>query len=142
MNRIKLSIPDIFSFSLKMQIRVSDLNYGNHVGNDTVLSLLQEARQQFLATKGYKELNVEGYGLIMADAVLEYKKELKYADSILISVHAQDFDKMGFDFFYKIELIQGDLITLAVRAKTGMLLFDYSTNKKMSLTEAIIVALS
>ncbi|MDP1842475.1 MAG: thioesterase family protein [Sediminibacterium sp.] len=142
MNRIKLSIPDIFSFSLKMQIRVSDLNYGNHVGNDTVLSLLQEARQQFLATKGYKELNVEGYGLIMADAVVEYKKELNYADSILISVHAQDFDKMGFDFFYKIELIQGDLITLAVRAKTGMLLFDYSTKKKVSLTEAIIVALS
>lgn len=142
MNRIKVSIPDIFSFSLNMQIRVSDLNYGNHVGNDTVLSLLQEARQQFLATKGYKELNVEGYGLIMADAVVEYKKELNYADSILISVHAQDFDKMGFDFFYKIELIQGDLITLAVRAKTGMLLFDYSTKKKVSLTEAIIVALS
>lgn len=142
MNRIKVSIPDIFSFSLKMQIRVSDLNYGNHVGNETVLSLLQEARQQFLATKGYKELNIEGYGLIMADAVVEYKKELNYADTILISVQAMDFDKMGFDFFYKIELLQGDLITLAVRAKTGMLLFDYSTKKKVSLTEAIIVALS
>jgi len=142
MNRIKVSIPDIFSFSLKMQIRVSDLNYGNHVGNDTVLSLLQEARQQFLATKGYKELNMEGYGLIMADAVVEYKKELNYADTILISIQAKDFDKMGFDFFYKIELIQEDLITLAVRAKTGMLLFDYSTKKKVSLTEAIIVALS
>ena len=71
MNRIKLSLPELFSFSINMQIRVTDLNYGGHVGNDTVLSLLQEARQQFLASKGFKELDIEGFVLIMADAVVE-----------------------------------------------------------------------
>ena len=57
-----------------MEIRVTDLNYGGHVGNDTILSLLQEARQQFLQSKGYAELEVESYGLIMADAMIEYKR--------------------------------------------------------------------
>lgn len=142
MNRIKVSIPDFFSFSTKMQIRVSDLNYGNHVGNDTVLTLLQEARQQFLASRGYKELGIEDFGLIMTDAVVEYKKELNYADTIIVSVHAQDFDKMGFDLFYKIELISDGILTLAVRAKTGMLLYDYVNKKKVTLSEAIIAALS
>ncbi|MDD2793684.1 MAG: thioesterase family protein [Sediminibacterium sp.] len=144
MNRIKLSIPDTFSFSTSMQIRVTDLNYGNHVGNDTILSILQEARQQFLASKGYTELNVEGYGLIMADAAVEYKREIKYPNHLNVSVHAQDFDKMGFDIFYKIELngSEGEAPLVAVKAKTGMMLFDYSTQKKASMTEAIMAKLS
>lgn len=142
MNRIKLSIPDPFSFSTSMQIRVTDINYGNHVGNDTILSILQEARQQFLASKGYTELDVEGYGLIMADAVVEYKKEIKYPNNILVSAHAQDFDKMGFDIFYKIELIGSEEPVLAVKAKSGMMLYDYNTQKKASMTAEIIAKLS
>lgn len=142
MNRIKLSIPDIFLFSTSIQIRVTDLNYGNHVGNDTILSILQEARQQFLASKGCTELDVEGFGLIMADAVVEYKKEIKYPNHLKVSVHAQDFDKMGFDIFYKIELTGTEEPVVAVKAKTGMMLFDYSTQKKASMTEAIMAKLS
>ena len=142
MNRIKINIPDHFSFSTKMTIRISDLNYGGHVGNDTILSIIQEARQQYLQTKGYQELNINGNGLIMVDALIEYKKELNYADDILVSVTAIDFDKMGFDFYYKIELIQNDEFILATKAKTGMLLYDYSNKKKVSITEELIQLLS
>ena len=138
MNRIKLSLPELFSFSINMQIRVTDLNYGGHVGNDTVLSLLQEARQQFLASKGFKELDIEGFGLIMADAVVEYKKEMLYGNQIRIWVIATDFDKMGFDIFYKIELLNDNNPVIAVKAKTGMMLYDYTLNKKASLTDEII----
>ena len=125
-----------------MTIRISDLNYGGHVGNDTILSIIQEARQQYLQTKGYQELNINGNGLIMVDALIEYKKELNYADDILVSVTAIDFDKMGFDFYYKIELIQNDEFILATKAKTGMLLYDYSNKKKVSITEELIQLLS
>ena len=76
MNRIKINLPEIFSFSTTILIRVTDLNYGAHVGNDTVLSIIQEARQQYLLSKGYEELNIDGLGLIMADAMVEYKKEI------------------------------------------------------------------
>lgn len=142
MNRIKLSIPDSFSFNTNMQIRVTDLNYGNHVGNDTILSILQEARQQFLASKGCTELDVEGFGLIMADAVVEYKKEIKYPNNLTVAVQAQDFDKMGFDIFYKIEINGPEGPAVAVKAKTGMMLFDYNAKKKASMTEAIMAKLS
>ena len=97
MNRVKITLPDSFTFTTKLSIRLSDLNYGGHVGNDAVLSILQEARQQFLQLKGLEELNIEGYGLIMVDALIEYKKELNYSDTILISVIAVDFDKMTRD---------------------------------------------
>jgi acyl-CoA thioester hydrolase len=142
MNRIKIQLPELFSFSTKMQIRLSDLNYGKHTGNDTILALLQEARQQFLLKRGYEELNIEGWGLIMADAMVEYKRELNYADQIEVFVVATDFDKLGFDFYYKIELLSETENTIAVKAKTGMILYDYTAKKKTPLTEEIISKLS
>lgn len=142
MNRIKIQLPNQFSFTTQMQIRVTDLNYGGHVGNDTVLSLLQEARQQFLQSRGYAELSVESFGLIMADAMIEYKRELNHKDLIEIRVVATDFDKLGFDIYYQITVLLNGESHLAVRAKTGMMLYDYSEKKKVSLTEKIIQQLS
>jgi acyl-CoA thioesterase FadM len=143
MNRLKVKIPDHFSFSTNMVIRLSDLNYGGHVGNDAILSILQEARQQYLQSRGLEELNINGFGLIMVDALIEYKRELNYADEILVSVIAVDFDKMGFDFYYKIELqSEHEAPILVTRAKTGMLLYDYTNKKKVPLTEAFVQLLS
>ncbi len=106
MERIKINLPETFSFSTKLIIRITDINYGGHVGNDTFLTLIHEARQQFLLHYGYTELNIEGLGLIIADAAIEYKQELKHLDEIMISVAAANFDKIGFDIFYKMELIK------------------------------------
>lgn len=141
MNRIKINLPEQFSFSTHLQIRVTDLNYGGHVGNDTVLSILQEARQQFLQSRGYAELRVEEYGLIMADAMVEYKKEMNHLDQIKIEIVATDFDKIGFDLYYRVTIQKNGEEILAVRAKTGMMLFDYQLGKKVSMTEKIISVL-
>lgn len=141
MNRIKINLPEQFSFSTNLQIRVTDLNYGGHVGNDTVLSILQEARQQFLQSRGYAELQVEGYGLIMADAMVEYKKEMNHLDQIKIEIVATDFDKMGFDLFYRVMIQKNGEDILAVRAKTGMMLFDYQVGKKVSMSDKIMAVL-
>ena len=138
MNRIKITLPDHFHFHTDIKIRITDLNYGGHVGNDVFLALIHEARQQFLMKYGYGELSFEGVGLIMADAALEYKKELNYSDTVRISVCAADFDKLGFDLFYKIELIQTDGLVIAEKAKTGMICYDYSTKKKTQIPEKAI----
>jgi acyl-CoA thioester hydrolase len=74
--------------------------------------------------------------------MIEYKKELNHKDSIEIAVVATDFDKLGFDIYYRITLLQNGEAVLAVRAKTGMMLFDYKTKKKVSLTQNIIEQLS
>ncbi|HCL05072.1 MAG TPA: thioesterase, partial [Chitinophagaceae bacterium] len=113
MNRIKLTLPEFFHFSTELVIRITDLNYGGHVGNDVFLSLIHESRQQYLLSLGYKELSFAGVGLIMADVALEYKRELNHMDRIRISVAAADLDKLGFDLYYKIELLTDDGWALA-----------------------------
>jgi YbgC/YbaW family acyl-CoA thioester hydrolase len=142
MERIKINLPGTFHFSTIIKIRITDLNYGGHVGNDSFLSLIHEARQQFLNYFGYSELEFENVSLIMADAAIEFKKELNYGDEIRISVAASGFDKYGFDFFYKIEIINNKDFILAAKAKTGMLCYDYQTKKIMAVPEEVKIKLS
>jgi acyl-CoA thioester hydrolase len=142
MNRIKIELPSTFSFSTKIKIRITDLNYGGHVGNDSFLSLIHEARQQFLKFHGYEELKFEGVGLIMADAALEYKAELNYGDEVEVFVAATDFTTRGFDLYYKIEILNAEKNTLACKAKTGMLCYDYSAKKVVTLPAAAKLKLS
>jgi acyl-CoA thioester hydrolase len=137
MERIKINLPDNFKFSTIIKIRITDLNYGGHVGNDSFLSLMHEARQQFLNHFGYSELQIENTSLIMADAVIEFKKELNYPDDIKISVAANDFDKYGFDIFYKLEIINEEKLILAAKAKTRMLCYNYQAKKLVSTSETL-----
>ncbi len=131
MERIKINLPDNFKFSTIIKIRITDLNYGGHVGNDSFLSLIHEARMQFLNSLGYSELTLEGTSLIMFDAAIEFKSELNYGDEVKISVAANGFNTRGFDIFYKLEIIHGNEYKVAAKAKTGMLCYDY-TNKKLT----------
>lgn len=142
MNRIKITLPNEFSFVTTIKIRITDLNYGGHVGNDRILALLQEARQEYLLAFGYGELDFEGFGLIMADVAIEYKSELKYGQTIAISVKAADFDKLGFDLFYKMEIVSQPENILAAKAKTGIICYDYTTQKKTAIPESAILKMS
>ena len=47
MERVKIHLPDTFAFSTVSRIRITDLNYGAHVGNDTFLSLCTKQDNNF-----------------------------------------------------------------------------------------------
>lgn len=125
MARIKLELPAHFPFSTALLVRITDANYGGHLGNDALLSLLHEARVRFLAHYGLSELNIEGLGIIMADSVIVYKSEAFPGEWLEIAVTAHDFNKYGCDFVYKVtERSSGREVA---RAKTGIVFFDYQT---------------
>jgi len=136
MARIKIDLPEAFSFSTSLMVRITDLNYGAHVGNDTVLSFIHEARVRYLQSLGYSELNLEGVGLIMADAALVFKNEIYYGDQLLISIRAVEFSRVGFDLIYKMEKKPADQpLILVALVKTAMVCFDYELKKVVSLPE-------
>lgn len=137
MARIKIELPAQFSFSTTIPIRITDLNYGKHVGNDTILSLIHEARVQFLKHHGFEELNTGGVGLIMSDVGIEFKQESFYGDQLKASVAAGDFSKVGFDLYYKLEKETEGKTVLVAAAKTGMVCFDYA-QKKIAAVPAIV----
>ncbi len=138
MARIKLSLPESFSFSTTLPVRITDLNYGGHVGNDTILTLLHEARMQYLHSLGYSELDFAGASLIMGDVAIEFKAELFYGDALKAYVAAADFSRVGFDLYYELLVEkEGKEVTVAA-AKTGMVCFDYGSRKVVSVPQEAI----
>jgi acyl-CoA thioester hydrolase len=133
MARIKIDLPEKFSFTTSIPVRITDINYGGHVGNDAILSLIHEARMQFLKELGYTELEFGGVGLIMADAAIEFRNELFYGDIVIISIACAEFSKVSFDIYYKLEKtpdqIQDEKRILVATAKTGMVCYDYSKKR-------------
>jgi len=129
MPRIKIDLPDLFSFIAIIPIRITDINYGNHVGNDAVLSIIHEARMQFLAKLGYTELNLDGIGLIMTDVGIEFKKEIFYGDTLEIKIAVTDFTSVGFDLYYLLEKQKDNSKLTVAIAKTGMVCYDYDRKK-------------
>lgn len=136
MSRIKIDLPESFSFSTSFPVRITDLNYGAHVGNDKVLSFLHEARVRYLQSLGYTEFNMEGIGLIMADAALIFKNEMYYGDLLLISIQPVEFNRIGLDLVYKIEKKSVEELVSLAYAKTNMICYDYNLRKVVSFPAA------
>ncbi|MFY0253683.1 acyl-CoA thioesterase [Chitinophaga sp. 30R24] len=138
MARIKIDLPAVFPFSTQIPVRIQDINYGGHVGNDAILSIIHECRLQFLASAGYTELDkTTGIGLIMADVAVAYKGEGFHGDIFHVAVAAGEFSPFGFELFYYITT-QRDAQTITIaEAKTGMVCFDYQQRKVAKLSAAM-----
>ena len=142
MARVTIELPSVFHFSTTINIRITDLNYGGHTGNDTILSLVHEARMQFLNSAGYTEMNCGGIGLIMTDAAIEFKKELFYGDEVKISVATINVSKISFDFFYKIEKQHEEKTVTVAKVKTGMVGYNYTAKKVTAFPQDVITRLT
>lgn len=133
MARIKIEMPDHFIFSTELPIRISDINYGGHLSNDRILSLVHEARVQFLKSYQYSELDVEGRGLIMTDSATIYKAEGFHGDRLQVDIAVNEFNKYGCDFFYL--LSNKDSAVEIAHVKTGFVFFDYDERKVVRVPE-------
>jgi acyl-CoA thioesterase FadM len=143
MARIRIQIPEKFSFSIIIPIRITDINYGGHVGNDTILSILHEARSRFFIHYGYSELNLAGVGTILSDVGIEFKNELFYGDILKAHVTAGDFSRVSFDLFYLLEKTNADGKSIpVVIAKTGIVTYDYSKKKVVPVPDEVLLKIA
>jgi YbgC/YbaW family acyl-CoA thioester hydrolase len=138
MARLHLDIPSEFLFSTEIPVRVTDVNYGGHVGNDSILSIMQEARIHYYRHLGFEsELRFEGsIGQIIADAAIVYKSESFLGDVIVVQIVISEFNKYGFDMIY---LLTNKATSKEVaRGKTGILCFDYDRKKVVSIPDTLL----
>jgi acyl-CoA thioester hydrolase len=138
MARAKISFPDTCLYTTEIPVRITDVNYGGHLGNDSVLSVVHEARVQCLQHFGFTEADVAGVGIIMTDAVIVYKQESFYGDVLRIDVAVQDFSRTGCDFLFRLtEKNTGKEIALV---KTGVVFMEYKERKVVAVPTAFLQA--
>lgn len=128
MARIRINLPERFEYATEIPVRISDINFANHLGHEKILPLVHEVRVRFLNKHGYSELEIDGYGLIMAESAIVYKSEAFYGDILKIEIAANEFTKYGFDFVYKLTNKKTD--EEVARAKTGFIFFNYEKRVK------------
>ena len=131
MSRIKIELPEKFIYKTEIPIRITDINYGGHFGNDSLLSIVHEARIRFFKSLGFEELDVEGVGIIMIDAQIQYKQEGFYGDILIIEIALTEFTSVGCDFVYRVT--NKNTNKEIALAKTGIVFFDYKKRKTASV---------
>lgn len=132
MARLKLEFPDeLFIYSTKLTVRVTDINGANHLGNDSMISMISEARARFLFDYGIRETG--DAGIIVTDLATTYRAEAHARDQLLFEVGVMDFNKYGGDIIFRITRpADGALVAMA---KSGFVFFDYRAGKVMPMPE-------
>ena len=136
MARTKLILPENFNFSTQIDVRITDINYGGHLGNDSVLGIIHEARIRLLTEKGFSEQDIDGVGIIMADTVIIYSSEGFYGDKLRIDVAVDEISNTGCEIYYRFVRLANE--KMIVKAKTKIVFYDY-ISKKVSRTPQIFV---
>lgn len=126
MSRMRIELPTAWKFSTEIPVRVTDVNYGGHVGNDSIVGLFHEARVRWLKEFGWTELLAPPVGLIMVDLAVRFKHEAGYGDVLTIRLTPLEITERGFDLVYQMAKPDGREVA---RAWTRLVYFDYSARK-------------
>jgi acyl-CoA thioesterase FadM len=135
MARLKLEFPeDQYCYSTLLTVRATDINGANHLGNDSMISMISEARARFLFEFGVRETDGDGIGIIVTDLATTYKAEAHARDQLLFDVGVMDFNKYGGDITFRVTRPLDQ--TLIAMAKSGFVFFEYGNSQVVPMPEA------
>jgi acyl-CoA thioesterase FadM len=134
MARLKLDFPESqYYYSTPLTVRVTDINAANHLGNDSMISMISEARARFLFEYGIGEAASDGTGIIVTDLATTYRAEAHARDQLLFEVGVMDFNKYGGDITFRITRPRDK--TLVAMAKSGFVFFNYKTLQVVAMPD-------
>lgn len=135
MARLTLDFPaDQYYFETRMTVRSTDINAANHLGNDSMISMLSEARALFLAHYGAPEIDADGLGTIVTDLATTFRAEAHARDLLLFEVGVMDFNQYGGDLIFRVTRpADGKLIAMA---KYGFVFFNFKSGRVAPMPEA------
>jgi acyl-CoA thioester hydrolase len=143
------------------EVRVGDINYGNHMGNDKSLLIFHDARLKFLESLGFSEKNIGGPGIIMRDAHVSFRKEVYLHDELTVDVGIENVSNSSFEMIYTVRRIglqsavggqrssvgsqqsavgdlQQDEGEVVFTGSTGLVAFDYESKRPVRLPEEFL----
>lgn len=133
----KIIIPTPSCFSSKRTVNTTDINYGGHAGNERFLLFAQETRIEFLKTLGFTETSFGPFGLILAEAHLEYTNELFEGEELEIDLSITSPTRVAFECYYLIKTNRAGKEIKAATIRTNMVCFDYKERKVKSIPDEI-----
>ncbi len=135
MARITFELPAHFGFATEVQVYISHVNQGGHLDNAQLLSLVSEARVRFFRALGWREGEVGGAAIVVADLLAQYRSEAFHGETLRVQMQPLEFNRYGFDLvFHMVEAGTGREVA---RGKTGIVFIDRATRRATPIPQEV-----
>lgn len=140
MPRLKLQPLPSYRFACQLNVRVTDVNYGGHLGNHALAGLLHQTRVELLRAWGWSELDLgDGRtGLIQTDLAVTFAAAAFLGDEL--TVRSEFTEVRGGSFRLCHEVGRG-AARLAL-AELGFAGYDYAARRAVALPAAFVARLA
>ncbi|MDX1466331.1 MAG: thioesterase family protein [Halomonas sp.] len=141
MERVRLSFPDDeVMHRHPLTVRITDMNYGRHLGHDALISLLHEARVAALASRGLSEGDLGGYPCVAADLAVQYQAETRWPDALVVETAIPAPARKAIGVYHRI-LREADSAAVAT-ARINLMLVDPATGRPVAIPDVVRDALA
>ncbi|WP_253449446.1 thioesterase family protein [Halomonas sp. Y3] len=141
MERVRLEFPETAIVHRQpLTVRVTDMNYGRHLGHDTLVSLLHEARIQALAALGLTEWDLGGYPSVVADLAIQYQSEARWPDALVVETAIPAPEGRAITVYHRVLHAEGG--RPVATARLNVLLVDPATGRPEAVPEAVTTAIA
>jgi len=113
-------------YKIDISVRISDVNYGGHLGHAELIKITHQARLKFLSEFSLKEDDLDGAGIIIKELLVKYKGEAFFDDILHISIFIDKIEKASCNFLY--EITKNNDQSVATVLET-MLFMNYKTRR-------------
>ncbi len=136
MVRVLVDAIETVLYSHSLTVRYSDINTGKHLGNDKLISLLQEARLAFFRSLNYNEMRRPEVGFVVADLAISFKTEVFYDEALSIDIGLGDIAQKSMDVLYKVSKAgSGEVVA---SAKTGLVFINKQVKEVVNIPEELM----
>lgn len=115
-------------------VMVKHLNYGNHLGYDSLFSLIQDARMQWLMLNNMQEISIDkNTGSLVKAASCVYESEAFFDDKLEIEFYPENIKSRSLDLVYRVKNIKTG--KNVATAKTCHLFYNFTLKKLSKIPE-------
>lgn len=135
MPKIKIDEQPAYPFSLELEVRVGDLNYGAHLGYDRLLGLAHQARLVLFDRLGVDEMDLgDGRtGIVAVDVAVSYLGEAFVHDVLAFEIRPVEVGRVGFRLAHRV--VQKGSGKKVALIEIGFVGYDYEKRRPAGLPE-------
>ncbi|MCC5883359.1 MAG: thioesterase family protein [Halomonas sp.] len=141
MERIKLDFPDsAIVHRQSLSVRITDMNYGRHLGHDTLVSLLHEARIQAFGALGLVEWDMGGFPSVVADLAVQYQSEARWPDALVVETAIPAPTGKAMAVYHRVCHAEGG--RPVATARLNVVLVDPAQGRSVNIPDSVLRAIS
>ncbi len=122
-----------FRFSMRLDIRWSDMDEMRHVNNAVYLTYFEQARVYYFHEAC--QWNWKEIGAILANAHIDYLKPVVFPNPTQVYVRTSRIGTKSFETRYMITSVVKGVEELTTTGYPTIVLFDYATNQSVAMPD-------